>query len=90
MGLGDAPRAHCAFDHIRRRSVRDELVVCRAVATEHSREMVEGFGVSSSGHSHDPVGEFRLSIEQRQSQRHYRFTRGGDQALSERFVTPQA
>ena len=64
-------------------------MVCRAVTVEHSREMVESIRVSASGHRHDPVCEFRLSMEHGQAERHERFTCGRDKPLGEVFVTSQ-
>src|SRR5260370_30283337 len=51
--------------------------------------MVESIRVSASGHRHDPVCEFRLSMEHGQAERHERFTCGRDKPLREVFVTSQ-
>ena len=47
--------------------------------------MVESIRVSASGHRHDPVCEFRLSMKHGQAERHERFTCGRDKPLGEVF-----
>jgi hypothetical protein len=84
MGLIVSTGAHGGFDDERRRHS------CADIGVEHSSEMIESIRVSPSGHRHQPVGKFRLTMKDRESERRKAFAGPTDQALGEDFVTAQS